>query len=100
MLHHQNRISQIAEIVKNVDQPVSIPAVQPNRRLVEDVKRSHKPRPERCRELNALCLSARERRRKTVQRQVFQSDVVQEAEPLTNFQEKLVRNPGFLFRQL
>jgi isopenicillin-N epimerase len=59
--------------------------VQPDGRLVEDVERADKVRAERRRELNALGLAAAERRREAVEGQVFESDVVEEAQALADF---------------
>ena len=58
MLDHQNRVSEIAQAVKNLNQPVRIPRVQPDRRLIQHIQRSYQPRSQRSRQLNTLCLPA------------------------------------------
>jgi hypothetical protein len=81
VLDHQDRVSQIAQVVQDLDEPVRVAAVQADGRLVEHVERADQPRSERGGELNALRFAARERRGEPVERQVFQADVVQKAQP-------------------
>ena len=38
VLDHQDRVSQLAQIVKDLDQTMRVPAVQPNRRLIQNIK--------------------------------------------------------------
>ena len=40
---HEHRVAQVAKAMKNADQPVGIAAVQPNRRLVEDIECAYQP---------------------------------------------------------
>ena len=84
MLHHQNRIAQIAQPVKNLDQPVRVPRMQPDRRLIQHIQRAHQSRSQRSRQLNALRLSPRERGRKPVQREIFQPHIVQKSQALAD----------------
>ena len=59
VLHHENRVPEVAQTMKDLDEPVRVAAVQADRRLVEHVKRADQPRTERGRELYALRLSSR-----------------------------------------
>src|SRR5258708_2931629 len=54
----QDRVSQVAQVMKNLDEPVRIARVQADRRLIEHVKGPHEARAERRRQLDALRLAA------------------------------------------
>ena len=43
MLDHQNCVSQVAQVVKDLDQPVRIATMQSNRWLVQHIKRPYQP---------------------------------------------------------
>ena len=58
VLYHQNRVSQIPQIVQDLHQPVRIPRMKANRRLIENIQSSNQSRSQRCGQLNALGLSA------------------------------------------
>ena len=60
MFHDENRVPQIAQVMKDLDQPVRIAAVQANGWLIEHVQRSHQARPQRSCELDSLRLTARQ----------------------------------------
>ena len=93
VLHHQDRVAQVAQLFQNVNQPRRVARVQPDRRLVQHVERAHQPRAQRSGQLNPLRLAAGERRSQPVQRQVFQAHRIQKAQPLPH----LVQNrPGNL----
>ena len=55
--------------------------------------------PERRRQVDALRLAARERRRQPIERQVVEPDVAEEAKPLANLAQNLVGNRRFFLRQ-
>ena len=74
--------------------------MQPNRRLIQHIQRAHQPRSQRSRQLNPLRLAARQRRRKPVQRQIFQPHIVQKSQPLANLLQQFVRNFALLRTQL
>ena len=84
VLHHQDRVSQVAQVVQDLDQPVGVAAVQSDGRLVQHVERSHQTRAQRRRQLNALRFAAGKRRSQPVQRQIFQAHIVQELQALAN----------------
>ena len=60
------------------DQPLVVARVQADRRLVEHVERADQRRAERRRQVDALRLAARQRRRQPIERQVVEPDVAQE----------------------
>src|ERR1700687_2659732 len=47
VLNHQDRISEIAQVVQDLNQTVSVAAMQADGRLVEDVERSYQSRAQR-----------------------------------------------------
>ena len=59
VLDDENRVSQVAQVVQDLDEPVRIAAVQADGGLVEHIQRAHQTRTERCRKLNALRFAAR-----------------------------------------
>ena len=58
VLHHQDRVAQVAQLFKNVNQPRRVARMQPDRRLIQHIQRAHQPRPQRSRQLNPLRLAA------------------------------------------
>ncbi len=94
MLHHKNRVAQIAQFFKDVNQPRGVARVQSDRRLIQHIQRAHQPRAERRRELNPLRLAARQRGSQPVERQVFQADRVKKTQPLAHlFAESVRQSP-------
>ena len=98
VLHHQNRVSQVAQVVQNLDKPVRIAAVQANGGLVKHVQRADQTRAERSRQLNALRFAARKRRGETVERQILQANFVKETQPFPKFDQQPVGNGGLFGR--
>jgi len=41
VFHYQNGVSQIAQAMQDVDEPVGVAAVQPDGGLIQDVERAH-----------------------------------------------------------
>ena len=93
-------VALIAELPKDRDQPLVVARVQADRRLVEHVERADQRRTERRREVDALRLAARQRRRQPIERQVVEADVAQEAEPALNLVQHLVGDRRFLLGEL
>ena len=96
VLHHQDRVADVAQLFENADQPGRVAAVQTDGRLVEHVTRAHQARTEARRQLDALGFAARKRGRKSIEGQVFQSHVVQKLQPLPDFDQDFVGD-GHLF---
>ena len=99
MLDHQNRVTQVAQIVQYFDQEMRIPAVQSDGWLIQHVKRSHQARAQRSGQLNALGFAARQRGRQPVERQILQPYFIQEPQALADLQQQPVGNACFLVRQ-
>jgi hypothetical protein len=70
--------SQVAQVEQGVDQAGVVALVQADRGLVEDVQHAHQARADLRRQPDALCLAARQRRRRPVEGQVVEADVEQE----------------------
>src|SRR5256885_836995 len=54
VLHDENRVSQIAKRLENIDEPLRVARVQANRRLIKHVKCANEMRTERCGQLDPL----------------------------------------------
>ena len=100
MFHYHNGVSQVPQIVQDIDQPVGIAAVKPDRGFVQNIQSSHQARSQRGRQLYALRLATGKSRRQPVQGQVLQSHFVQKTQTLPNLFQNLVRNSCFLLSQL
>ena len=70
-------------------QALVVALVEADRRLVEHVEDAHQLRADLGREADALALAARERRRRAVERQVADADVVEEAEAVADLLQDL-----------
>ena len=84
---------------QDADQPGGVAAMQSDRRLVQHIAGAHQPRSQAGGELNALRLAAGKRRRQTIQRQIFQTDVIQELQPLPDLDQHSFRDRGLLRRK-
>ena len=82
VLDDEHRVADVAQPLERVDQPRVVALVEADRRLVEDVEDADELRADLRREPQPLRLAARERRRRAVEREVADSDVVEEREPL------------------
>ena len=81
VLDDDQRVAEVAEPGQRLDQPVVVPLVQPDRRLVEHVQHADQAGADLGGQPDPLRLAAGQRRRRPVQRQVLEPDVEQEAEP-------------------
>ena len=99
MFDDQHGVALVAQLAQDRDQPLVVARMQADRRFVEHVERVDERRPERGGEIDPLRLAARERRRQAIERQVVETDVAKEAEPLPDFAQHLVGNGRFFFRQ-
>src|SRR6266481_798761 len=100
MLDDEDGVSEIAEGLENVDEPLRVARMEADRRLVEHVERTYKMRTERRGELNPLGFSAGERGSQTVESKVVEADFVEELQTCTNFFENLVRDLQVPFGEL
>ena len=84
VLDDDDRVADVAQPLERRDQPRVVALVQADRRLVEDVEHADELRADLRREPQALRLAARQRRRRAVERQVADADVVEERQPLAD----------------
>jgi len=89
VLHHDDRIAQVAERLERVDQSDVVALVESNARLVEDVEHIDQLRTDLRGQSDALALATRERGRLAVERQIVESDIQQKADALANLLDDL-----------
>src|SRR5713226_10355881 len=70
VLDDEHGVSEIAEGLENVDEPLRVARMEADRRLVEHVERTHKMRTEGRGELNPLGFSAGERGSEPVESEI------------------------------
>ena len=73
VFHDQNRVAEVTKLSKRFQQSPVIPLMQPDRRLVEDIDHAGQVGSDLAREADSLRLSARERRARTVEREVAEA---------------------------
>ena len=84
VLDDEHGVAEVAQLLERRDQLVVVALVEPDRRLVEDVEHADELRADLRREAQALRLAAGQRRRRAVELQVADADVVQERQPLAD----------------
>ena len=95
VLHDDDAVAEIAQVLQRPDQPVVVTLVQSDRRFVQHVHHTGQAGPDLRREADALRLSARERVGGAIQRQVVQSDVDQEMQRASDLLDDLAtRSPS------
>ena len=61
VLHHDDRVAEVAQAAQRAEQPLVVALVQPDARLVENVEHAHEPGPDLRRQPDPLSLAAGER---------------------------------------
>ena len=84
VLDHEHGVAEVAQPLERPDQLVVVALVQADRRLVEDVEHADELRADLRREPQPLRFAARERRRRAVELQVADADVVEERQALAD----------------
>ena len=84
VLDDEHGVAEVAQPLERADQLVVVALVQADRRLVEDVEHADELRADLRREPEPLRLAARERRRRAVELEVADADVVEERQPLAD----------------
>ena len=87
VLDDDQRVAEVAQPDQRLDQPVVVPLVQADARLVEHVEDADQARPDLGREPDSLRLAAGQRAGGAVEGEVVQPDVDQEAEALVDLLE-------------
>ncbi len=88
-------VSQIAQRFEGCDEPLIVALMQSDRRLVEYVEDSAEARTDLRREANALALAAGKRGRVAIERQIAETDGVQELETFDDFTAQAFGDQGF-----
>ena len=81
VLHYDDGVIHIAQLLEAVDETLVIALMQTDGRLVEDVEHIHQTATDLRSQTYALALTARERLARTVQREITQSDRLHEPKP-------------------
>ena len=81
MLHPDERVAQVAEPEKRIDEPAVVALVQPDRRLVQDVQDPGQAAPDLRGQPDPLRLSPGQRPTGPVEREVVEPHVHQELQP-------------------
>ena len=87
VLHDDDGVAQVAQLLQGGQQALVVALVQPDGRLIEDVEHPHQPRADLRRQANALRLATRQRLRRATHGEVVEPDIVQEAQPLAHLLE-------------
>ena len=95
VLDDDDGIARVAKPVKQPEQPVDVPRMQPDRRLVQHVQRVHQVRAERVGQGDALGLAAGESAGLTVERQIAQPDIAKIAHPGVELIDNQLRHRAF-----
>ena len=84
MLHHHDRVTHVAQPEQRLKEPPIVPLMESDAGLVQNVQHADQPRTDLRGQPDALAFSAGQRRGGPVQREVVQSDIDQEPQPLAN----------------
>ena len=89
MFNNDNRVSHITKLFQRADQTQIVTLVQPDTRLIQDIKYIHQLRANLCGQANTLTFTTGQADRATVQCQIIQSYIQQEFQTRTNFFQNL-----------
>ena len=92
VLHDDQRVAEVSKPHERRDQPVVVPLVQPDRRLIEDVEHAHQARADLGRQPDSLRLASGECAARAVEGEVVEPHVDEEAEPGADLLEDLARD--------
>ena len=87
VLDDDDRVAQVAQLGERVEQPLVVARMQADRRLVENVQHADQAAADLPGQANALRFAAGKRRRRAVEREIVEPDILQEAEPAADFLE-------------
>ena len=82
VFHDDERIPQIAQLLERCDQPLVVALMQADARFIQDIQHSDQLGADLRRQTDPLSLAARQRSCGSIERQIFQSDIHKELEPL------------------
>src|SRR6185312_5075074 len=87
VLHHQDAVTDIPQILQGMNEPLVITLVQPDAWFVEDIGDTLKLGADLCGKPDPLGFSAAQRSRGAVEREIGQPDIEEEAEPFADLLE-------------
>ena len=99
VLHDDQCVAEIPQTFQRIQQFVIVSLVQSDAGLIQDIAHSHQPGTDLSRQTDTLRLSARERRRRSGQGEIIQTDIHQEADPRLDFLQKLLSDELLLSGQ-
>ena len=100
VLHHDDGVAEVAQVLQRLNQLVVVALVQPDARLVQDVQHVDEAGTDLRGQPDALRLTAGQRPRRKVQREVLDAHILQKAQPEANLAKYLVGNLLFLVIQI
>ena len=92
VLDHDHRVAEVAQALERAEQPLVVALVQADRGLVQHVEHAGEAGADLRGQPDALALAARERAGAAGQRQVFEADIHQEAQPVADLLEDADRD--------
>src|SRR5206468_5463019 len=99
VLDDEHAVAGVAQTLQQVEQPVHVSRMQPNRWLIQNVQRVDQLRAERIGEPDSLGLAARERARRAVHRQVAESDIAQKRHAIARLLQDHLGDAPLEFRE-
>ena len=99
MLDHKHAVAEIAQVLEGAEEPFVVALVQADRWLVQHVKHARQAGADLGCQANTLALAARQRAGGTGQRQVFQPDIDQKAQPIVDLLQDALCDLLLLLRQ-
>ena len=100
VFYDDDRVAQIAQAGQRRQQLAVVALMQADRRLIEHVQHARQVCTNLRREPNALALSTRQRGRRTPQRQVANTDIVEKSNAILNFPQDPLGDDRFAIGQL
>ena len=99
MLHHYYGITQLLQLAQDVYQFVCVTAVKSDTRFVQNVETAHEAASQRSCQIDALAFTAGKGVAETIQREVSQAYIQQEADAVVDFYKDAAGNIGIVFVQ-
>ena len=96
VLHHDDRVAHVAQLLQRVDEPLVVALMQSDGRLVEDVEHIDQLATNLRGQSDALALTTRECGRLPVEREVIESHLQEEADPRPQLLDDLVGDAPLL----
>ena len=99
MLHHDQRVAQIAQLAQGREQLRVVALVQADARLIQNIEHAHQGGADLRGEPDALRFAAGERARRAAEREIIQPDACQEVQTAADLLEDQIRDFPLALRQ-